>query len=183
MESYLESIKKQFTYYRTLGEQTFEQIPDESLFWQPNSESNSMAMIVKHLHGNMLSRWTDFLTSDGEKEWRNRDQEFDNDIKGRSELLAKWNAGWDCLLDAIEPLKYDQLEDLIYIRNMGHTVIEAINRQLAHYSYHVGQIVFLGKLIQYESWQSLSIPKGGSAAYNAEKFNKPKRREHFTDDL
>ena len=183
MESYLESIKKQFSYYRSLGEKTFDQVSDESLFWQPNEESNSISMIVKHLHGNMLSRWTDFLNSDGEKEWRQRDQEFDNDIKDREELIQQWNEGWNCLFEAINPLRADQLEDIIYIRNMGHTVLEAINRQLAHYSYHVGQIVFLGKLIQDGDWQSLSIPKGGSKAYNQQKFEKPKRREHFTDDL
>ena len=116
MESYLESIKKQFSYYQSLGEKTFNQVSDESLFWQPNEESNSIAMIVKHLHGNMLSRWTDFLNADGEKEWRQRDQEFDNDIKDREELIQKWNEGWRCLFDAINPLRADQLEDIIYIR-------------------------------------------------------------------
>ena len=183
MESYLESIKKQFEYYKSLGEKTFAQVPDEKLFWRYNEASNSIAMMVKHLHGNMLSRWTDFLTSDGEKEWRKRDEEFDNDIQNKEELLSKWNEGWDCLFGAINPLTKDHLEQIVYIRNMGHTVTEAINRQLAHYSYHVGQIVFLGKMIQNEAWQSLSIPKGQSKAYNEDKFSKPKRKEHFTDDL
>jgi len=183
MNSYLPSIVKQFQYYKMLGEQTFDQLSDEKLFWQVNSESNSVAIIVKHLHGNMMSRWTDFLTGDGEKEWRNRDQEFDNDIQSKEELLTKWNEGWQCLFDAITPLEEKDLEIEIYIRNMGHTVIEAINRQLAHYSYHVGQIVYIGKICQNDAWQSLSIPKGGSKSYNKEKFSKPKRREHFTDDL
>ena len=183
MESYLSSLIKQFEYYQSLGEKTFNQVSDESLFWQPNAESNSMAQIVKHLHGNMLSRWTDFLTSDGEKEWRQRDAEFDNDLENRDDLLGKWHEGWDCLYTALKPLTENNLEQVIYIRNMGHTVTEAINRQLAHYAYHVGQIVFLGKLIQDQDWQSLSIPKGGSKAYNQEKFNKPKARKHFTEDL
>ena len=183
MNSYLESVKKQFEYYKMLGEKTFEQIPEEKLFWQLNEETNSIAMIVKHLNGNMLSRWTDFLSSDGEKEWRKRDEEFDNDIKTKKELLLKWNEGWECLFSAINPLSDKDLEQEIYIRNMGHSVVEAINRQLAHYSYHTGQIVFIGKMVQNEKWDSLSIPRGKSKAYNEEKFSKPKRKEHFTDDL
>jgi len=183
MDNYLNSVKKQFEYYKTLGEKTFEQIPEEKLFWKINNESNSISTIVKHLNGNMLSRWTDFLTLDGEKEWRKRDEEFDNDIKNKTELLLKWNEGWNCLFDAINPLTENDLEKEIYIRNMGHSVTEAINRQLAHYSYHIGQIVFLGKIIQNEQWNSLSIPKGKSNDYNNEKFSKPKRKEHFTDDL
>ena len=183
MNSYLESVKKQFQYYKMLGEKTFEQVPEEKLFWQTNEESNSIAMVVKHLHGNMLSRWTDFLTSDGEKEWRKRDEEFDNDIASAAELLAKWNGGWNCLFEAIDPLTENDLEKVVYIRNMGHSVVEAINRQLAHYAYHVGQIVFIGKMVKNGDWESLSIPKGKSKAYNQEKFSKPKRKEHFTDDL
>lgn len=183
MTHYLDSVRKQFLYYKSLGDKTFAQVADESLFWKYNEESNSIAIIVKHLHGNMLSRWTDFLTSDGEKEWRNRDSEFADDIKTKAELLTKWEAGWDCLFGAINPLTDQDLDRVIYIRNMGHTVAEAINRQLAHYAYHVGQIVFLGKMIQDEKWTSLSIPKGKSQNYNKEKFAKPKRKEHFTDDL
>ena len=183
MNDYLESVKKQFVYYKMLGEKTFDQIPEEKLFWQINEESNSIAMIVKHLNGNMLSRWTDFLTSDGEKEWRKRDAEFDNDIKSKTELIEKWNAGWKCLFDAINPLSSNELNQVIYIRNMGHSISEAINRQLAHYPYHIGQIVFIGKVVQNEKWNSLSIPKGKSKEYNHEKFSKPKRKEHFTDDL
>ena len=183
MESYLPSIIKQFEYYQSLGDKTFSQVDDESLFWQPNTESNSIAMVVRHMHGNMLSRWTEFLTSDGEKEWRKRDEEFDNDLSNREDMLAKWQEGWECLYSAIRPLKTDDLEKFVYIRNMGHTVLEAINRQLAHYAYHVGQIIFLGKLIQDNQWQSLSIPKGQSKTYNRDKFSKPRERKHFTDDL
>lgn len=183
MSSYLNSVKKQFEYYQMLGEKTIQQLSDTELFWQPHAESNSIAIMVKHLHGNMMSRWTDFLNSDGEKEWRQRDAEFDNDIPDRVTLLAKWNAGWGCLLSALDELSESDLEREIYIRNMGHTVTEAINRQLAHYAYHVGQMVFLGKMIKKENWKSLSIAKGKSRVYNQEKFSKPKRREHFTDDL
>ncbi|MCH2229620.1 MAG: DUF1572 domain-containing protein [Crocinitomicaceae bacterium] len=183
MSTYLNSIKKQFEYYKDLGERTFHQVTDEGLFWQYNQESNSIATIVKHLHGNMMSRWTDFLTSDGEKEWRNRDQEFECDFQSREELLALWNEGWECLFNAIEPLTESDMNKVIYIRNMGHSIDEAINRQLAHYPYHIGQIVFLGKMLQNENWESLSIPKGTSMAYNKEKFSKPKTRKHFTEDL
>jgi len=183
MKSFLDSTIRQFNYYKSLGDKTFAQIADDKLFWQPSSESNSIAIIVKHLHGNMLSRWTDFLTADGEKTWRKRDEEFVADIKTKSELVEKWEAGWASLFEAITPLTEADLNKEIYIRNMGHSVVEAIHRQMSHYAYHVGQIVFLGKLIQGSQWQSLSIPKGDSNAYNAEKFSKPKRKEHFTDDL
>lgn len=180
---YLDSVKKQFAYYKLLGEKTFAQLTDEQLFFQANDESNSIATIVKHLWGNMLSRWTDFLHSDGEKEWRNRDAEFENDMITRQELLDKWNAGWQCLFDALDSLTDADLDKVIYIRNMGHTVAEAINRQLAHYPYHVGQIVFIGKMICSSDWASLSIPKGNSIAYNADKFAKPQHRAHFTDEV
>lgn len=183
MDDFLTSSKKQFQYYKDLGEKTFAQIPEEKLFWQCDQESNSISTIVKHLHGNMMSRWTDFLTTDGEKEWRNRDQEFENDIETKEELLRIWNEGWQCLFDALDSLTEADLTKEIFIRNMGHSIVEAINRQLAHYPYHVGQIVFIGKMIASKDWQSLSIPKGNSDSYNNEKFAKPKRREHFTDDL
>ena len=173
MNTYLESAKKQFNYYKSLGEKTFAQIPDEGLFWQYNEESNSIATIVKHLSGNMLSRWTDFLTSDGEKAWRNRDVEFENDIKTREELLAGWNRGWDCLFNALDSIKDGDWKKDIYIRNERHCIPDAINRQLAHYPYHIGQIVFIGKMVSGEAWHSLSIPKGKSELFNAEKFVAP----------
>lgn len=180
---YLESVKKQFEYYKMLGDKTFVQLTDEQLFWQYNQDSNSIATIVKHLWGNMLSRWTDFLTTDGEKTSRNRDAEFENDIKTRQELLDKWNEGWNCLFNAVHALKTEDLDKIIYIRNQGHTVTEAINRQLAHYPYHIGQIVFLGKMLAKNGWTSLSIPKGNSNTFNAEKFSKPKAKGHFTDEF
>lgn len=178
--NYLESVKKQFEYYQMLGEKTFAQLTDEQLFEQYNEESNSIATIVKHLWGNMLSRWTDFLTTDGEKEWRQRDSEFDNDIKDRTVLLTKWNEGWACLFNALNRLTENDLTTEIFIRNQGHTVIEAINRQLAHYPYHVGQIVFIGKMLCNTQWTSLSIPKGNSKEYNKDHFSKPKHTQHFT---
>lgn len=180
---YLESVKKQFAYYKMLGDKTFEQIPAEGLFWQFNEESNSIAIIVKHLWGNMMSRWTDFLSADGEKDFRDRDGEFEKTIQTKAELLAKWEEGWQCLFTAINPLEDNQLEQTIYIRNMGHTVTEAINRQLAHYASHVGQIVYIGRMIAGENWTSLSIPKGQSKAYNEKKFAQPKRIQHFTDEF
>ena len=183
MESYLSSAVKQFEYYKSLGDKTFAQLSDEQLFWQPNAESNSVAVIVKHLWGNMLSRWTNFLTEDGEKEWRNRDGEFENDIRSREELLARWEEGWACLFSALNGLKEEDLETVIYIRNMGHTVLEAVNRQLAHYPYHIGHIVDIGKQALHTDWESLSIPRNQSQAYNKEKFEQPKERRHFTDEF
>ncbi|TKC05736.1 DUF1572 domain-containing protein [Pedobacter polaris] len=180
---YLESVKKQFEYYKMLGDKTFAQLNEEQLFWQFNEESNSIAMVVKHLWGNMLSRWTNFLTTDGEKEWRNRDEEFKNDIGSKEELLEKWDSGWQCLFNAITSLTSEDLAKEIYIRNQGHTVAEAINRQLAHYPYHVGQIVFLGKMLCNQNWKSLSIPKGDSKTFNDEKFTHPKHKQHFTDEF
>jgi Protein of unknown function (DUF1572) len=182
INNFLDSAKKQLEYYKILGEKTFEQLTEEQLFIQLNEESNSIATVVKHLWGNMTSRWTDFLTTDGEKEWRQRDAEFKNDITDRAALLKKWNEGWSCLFNAIHSLTEKDLAKEIFIRNQGHTVTEAINRQLAHYPYHVGQIVFIGKLLCNEKWISLSIPKGNSQEYNANKFAYPKQKKHFTDD-
>lgn len=183
MDSFINTYKKQFTYYKNLGEKTFSQLDEEELFWFYNEESNSIAIIVNHIAGNMLSRFTNFLTSDGEKEWRNRDKEFENVLKTKKELLDKWNTGWSCLEGTLKNLNDSDLEKLVYIRNMGHTVNEALNRQLAHYAYHIGQIVFIGRMIQGKDWQSLSIAKGQSKKYNAVKFAKPKSKKHFTDDL
>jgi hypothetical protein len=180
---YLESVIKQFEYYKLLGEKTFSQLDDEDLFWKYNEDSNSISVIVNHLSGNMLSRWSDFLNSDGEKVWRKRDEEFENNIKTREVLMQKWNQGWNCLLETLYSLKESDLTKVIYIRNEGHTVIEAINRQLAHYPYHIGQIVFIGKMITNSNWKSLSIPKGNSQKYNDEKFSKEKKKRHFTDDF
>lgn len=180
--SYLESVKKQFLYYKTLGEKAFEQLEPGQLFIAVNENTNPIAVIVNHLSGNMLSRWTDFLTTDGEKEWRNRDEEFEDRIQTKEALLASWNKGWDCFLNALDKLEPKHLSEIIYIRNEGHTVIEAINRQLAHYPYHIGQIVFYAKLLKNGEWNSLSIPKNKSTDYNADKFSKEKTIKNFTDE-
>ncbi|WP_428743023.1 DUF1572 family protein [Tenacibaculum sp.] len=181
--SYHSSIQRQFEYYKSLGDKTFAQISEEHFFWQVNEESNSIAIIAKHIAGNMLSRWTNFLTEDGEKSWRNRDGEFVNSFTTKEEVIAYWEQGWDCLFTAINPLTEDDLEKIVYIRNQGHSVVEAINRQLCHYSYHIGQLVFLGKMMQNENWKSLSIPRNASKNFNAEKFSEEKERKHFTEDL
>jgi hypothetical protein len=181
--SYLPSIVKQFEYYKSLGDKTINQLTINELRQEFADDSNSISIIVKHLVGNMLSRWTNFLTEDGEKEWRQRDLEFEDTIENKEDLIIYWNNGWDCLFKAIKHLSHENLEQIIYIRNQGHTVTEAINRQLAHYSYHIGQLVFLGKLIKGSNWSPLSIPKGKSSSYNQEKFSKEKGRRHFTDDL
>lgn len=183
MNSYLESVRKQFLYYKMLGEKAMEQMEEDQLFLQYNEESNSIAMLVNHLAGNMLSRFTDFLTADGEKPWRNRDAEFANPFRNRAELMERWQQGWDCLLDALHTLTPAELEKIIYIRNDGHTVIEALNRQLAHYPYHIGQMVFIAKMFANEQWQTLSIARNRSGDYNLRKFSKEKERRHFTDDL
>lgn len=171
MDAYLNSAKKQFQYYKSLGEKTMVQLQDKDLFWRYNDESNSIAIIVQHLWGNMLSRWTDFLTSDGEKEWRNRDLEFESVTNTREELMEKWNTGWKCLFDALDSITPADWDKDIYIRNERHSLIDAINRQLAHYPYHIGQIVFIGKMATGD-WKALTIPKGNSQAFNAEMFNK-----------
>jgi uncharacterized damage-inducible protein DinB len=183
MNNYIESSIKQFEYYKSLGDKTFAQLTFDELKREFAEDSNSISIIVKHLVGNMLSRWTNFLTEDGEKEWRQRDEEFIDSFTSKEGFLANWDKGWDCLFGSIKSLTDEDLERLIYIRNQGHTVVEAVNRQMMHYAYHVGQIVFLGKLIKGKRWQSLSIPKGKSKDYNKQKFSKDKGKRHFTEDL
>ncbi|MDU8887268.1 DUF1572 family protein [Yeosuana sp. MJ-SS3] len=170
MNSYLNSVINRFETYKTLGEKTFKQLTFEEMQWQSDEDSNSISIIVKHIVGNMLSRWTNFLTEDGEKEWRHRDQEFIDTYTTNEEMMASWESGWNVLFNAIKPLTVDDLERKVYIRDEEHSVIDAINRQLAHYAYHIGQIVFIGKLIKGDSWKSLSIPKGKSSEFNAGKF-------------
>ena len=183
MNSYLESIKKQFLYYKMLGEKAMEQLTEEQLFWQYNEESNSIAILVNHIAGNMLSRFTDFLTTDGEKGWRNRDSVFTNSFLNETEMMNYWNKGWECLLTTLEQLSEKDLEKIIYIRNDGHTVVEAINRQLAHYPYHIGQMVFIAKMLKNEAWNTLSIARNKSGDYNNRKFSQEKSKRHYTDDL
>jgi len=181
--SYLPSAIKQFEYYKSLGDKTIAQLSFDELQKEFAKDSNSVAVIIKHLVGNMLSRWTNFLTEDGEKEWRKRDEEFIANFKSKAAILTAWNKGWNCLFTAIKPLSQNDLEYIIYIRNQGHSVTEAINRQMMHYAYHVGQMVFIGKVVKGADWESLSIAKGQSKFYNNDKFKQDKIRKHFTDDL
>lgn len=180
---YLNSARKQFEYYKSVGEKTFDQLEEANLFWQFNEASNSIAIIVNHLWGNMKSRWTEFLTTDGEKDWRNRDLEFESVISTKEELLNKWNEGWECLFEALDTIHEENFDTKVYIRNQEHSIVEAINRQLAHYAYHVGQIVYVGRMLKGSDWESLTIPKGQSSAFNQAKFAKGKHGGHFSDDL
>jgi uncharacterized damage-inducible protein DinB len=170
-----------YGYYKSLAEKAIAQISDDALFHAPDEKSNSIHVIVKHLHGNMLSRWTDFLTTDGEKEWRKRDEEFEETPTSRAELMRLWEEGWACLFAALNGLTEDDLQKTVYIRNMGQSVEDAIMRQMAHYAYHVGQIVYLARLLNEGDWTTLTIPKGNSNAYNKEKFDQPRQIKHFTE--
>lgn len=163
---FLSSAIKRLTYYKELGDKTFVQLKDNDLHFTPSDESNSIAIIIQHMHGNMLSRWTDFLSSDGEKEWRRRDAEFEEQNLNKEQLLDLWEEGWKCVLDSLNSLSDADLTKTILIRSEPLSVVDAINRQLAHYPYHVGQIVYIGKILKNKDWESLSIPKGQSAAYN-----------------
>ncbi len=168
----LQTAIKRFAFYKDLGQKTFVQLPEAGFYFQPNEASNSIAIIIQHMSGNMLSRWTNFLTEDGEKEWRNRDEEFESHSFSKDQLLGMWEEGWQCVFDALNELKEDDLLKNIRIRTEEQSVIDAIHRQLAHYAYHVGQIVYVGRLIKNNDWQSLSIPKGKSAAFNQQMQNK-----------
>ncbi|MDC8106798.1 DUF1572 domain-containing protein [Chryseobacterium sp. PTM-20240506] len=163
---------KRFSYYKSLGDRAFEQLSEEQLFWQFNNESNSIAVIVKHVAGNMISRWTNFLTEDGEKEYRNRDEEFVNAFKTKEEVINFWEKGWSCLLNALDQITDENLYATIYIRGEGHTVLDAVFRQLAHYPYHIGQIVYIAKMIKNDDWKTLSIPRNESQEFNMEMKNK-----------
>jgi len=174
-QHYLADAIKTFRDYKTLAERAFAQISDEDFFKTIDEESNSIAVNIKHMAGNMLSRWTDFLTTDGEKPERDRDIEFVM-LPGttRDDMIAYWEKGWQCAFDAVEPLGPDDLMRIVTIRGQDHTVIQAINRQLAHYAYHTGQIVFLAKHFKSSDWQSLSVPRNRSAEFNAHLEEKAK---------
>lgn len=166
-QHYLTDAISRFRDYKELAERAFGQINDGDFFKRLDAKSNSIAVNIKHMAGNMISRWTDFLTSDGEKPERDRDLEFEM-LPGttKADMIAYWEQGWKCVFDAVEPLKPDDLMRTITIRGQDHTVISAINRQLAHYAYHVGQIVFLAKHFKSNEWQSLSVPRNKSAEFN-----------------
>jgi hypothetical protein len=163
---FLKSAIKRLSYYKELGDKTFQQLTDDDFHFAPNEESNSIAIIIQHVAGNMLSRWTDFLTTDGEKEWRNRDVEFEEQNLTKQQLIDFWQKGWDCCIDTLNSLKEEDLLKTIYIRSEGLLVVDAINRQLAHYPYHVGQIIYLAKIIKNKDWQNLSIAKNNSEIFN-----------------
>jgi hypothetical protein len=165
-DSYLKDSLSLFSYYKKLGENAIAQCPDAGLFATLDEENNSIAIVVKHMSGNMLSRWTDFLTSDGEKANRNRESEFEAAPKTRAEILDLWDAGWKCAFTALEPLTDASMTKTVTIRGEEHSVMQAINRQIAHYSYHVGQIVLLAKHFTGASWKALTIPKKKSAEFN-----------------
>jgi len=164
--SYLEDSLTLFRYYKKLAEGAMAQATDEQLFAALDPEANSIAIVVKHIAGNMRSRWTDFPTSDGEKPDRQRDTEFEDPPPTREALLALWQAGWDCVFRALEPLSEADLGRRVTIRGEAHSVMQAINRQMAHYACHVGQIVLLAKHYQHAQWRSLSVPRGKSAEFN-----------------
>lgn len=158
-DSYLKDAVSVFRYYQTLAERALGQVADENLYWQPDPESNSIALVMKHMAGNMRSRWTDFLTTDGEKPDRQRDTEFEAPPATREELMEMWTKGWNRVYAALEPLSDADLTRTVTIRGEAHSVMQAINRQLAHYAYHCGQIVFLAKHLHSDEWQSLTIPR------------------------
>jgi hypothetical protein len=163
--NYLENVRKLFSNYKDLAEKAIDQVSPNRINWYFHNDTNSIAIIVKHMSGNLVSRFTDFLESDGEKSWRKRDNEFVDDVMNKEEMLATWEQGWNCLFNALNGLTPEDLSKTVTIRGENHTVVEALNRQLAHHAYHTGQIVFLSKMLAKE-WDSLSIPKGQSQAFN-----------------
>jgi Protein of unknown function (DUF1572). len=180
---YLEEALRSFRSYRKLAEKAFAQVSDEEFFVTLDEESNSIAVIIKHMTGNMISRWTDFLTTDGEKPTRHRDMEFViTPETTRADLLEVWERGWRCVFDAIEPLQPEDLSRKVFIRGEEHTVLEAINRQQTHYASHIGQIIFLAKHLKSSEWKTLSIPRNRSADFNSyltEKTKEAGRQDRF----
>jgi len=170
-ENYIKSATFEFERYKTLGDKTFAQLDEKDIYCTLTETDNSIAIIVKHMVGNMLSRWTNFLTEDGEKLWRNREYEFQDAYQSKKEMTQAWENGWQCLFNALKSINSENFDSEIKIRNEAHTIFEAVNRQLAHYANHVGQIVLLGKMMKGKEWVSLSISKGASEAFNKEKFN------------
>lgn len=177
-KDFLETAIKRLKYYKDLADKTFAQLQDADFHYQPNAASNSIAIIIQHMAGNMLSRWTNFLSEDGEKAWRQRDDEFEAHDYNREQLIELWEKGWACFLDTLQSLKKKDLKKTVHIRQEPLTVVDAINRQLAHYPYHVGQIVYIGRMIRIEDWKNLSIPKGGSQAYNQQADIKDPARKY-----
>jgi hypothetical protein len=171
-EMFLQSVLKEFQDYKNLADKTFAQLEEKDFHFQPNSECNSIATLIQHMHGNMLSRWTNFLTEDGEKEWRQRDEEFEIHEFSKDQLLQLWEEGWKLVFDTLEPLTDEDLNKTVCIRSKPHSVVGAINRQLTHYASHVGQVILLGKIIKGSDWQTLSVPRGQSKTFNEKMMKK-----------
>ncbi|WP_028889764.1 DUF1572 family protein [Tenacibaculum ovolyticum] len=172
INEYLENIIKQFKSYKEVADKAIQQLQEEDLHWKYNDESNSIASIIIHLSENMLSRWTDFFTTDGEKSSRDRDKEFESHNLSKHELLQKWEDGWNCLFTAISSLNETNFNTPIQIRNKQHKLIESITRQIAHYPYHIGQITYIAKMILNDKWKTASIAKGKSKEYMKQEFKK-----------
>lgn len=173
--SFLKSIRQEYLRYKTLGEQAVAQLSDDDLHWKPHASCNSVAVIMQHIAGNTLSRFTEFLTTDGEKGWRDRDAEFVEQFTDRENLLKYWEKGWTCLFDALDELTDDDLEQTVYVRNEPHSVIEALNRSMGHHAYHVGQMVHIGIQLKGDDWKTLSVPRGESKQFNEMMFAKNKQ--------
>lgn len=173
---YLKIVRERFESVKELGDKTISQLSEKDIHWKLNAASNSIAIIAKHVSGNMISRWSDFLTTDGEKSSRNRDQEFEDDVSSKQELITIWERGWKTLFATLKDLEKQDLLKNITIRGERHTVLEAIERQMAHYSYHVGQIVYIGKQLKDDHWETLSIPKGKSEEYLQKKLKNNSQR-------
>ncbi len=171
-ETYLQSVLKEFNRYKSLSDKTFNRLDDKEIHWRLNEDSNSIAIIVKHMVGNMLSRWTHFLTEDGEKSWRNRDSEFEDGYSSKAEMLKAWDKGWQIVFSALDGIDDTNFDTMVRIRGEELSIPEAINRQLGHYAYHTGQIVMTAKNILGKNWESLSIPKGGSEEFNRTMFKR-----------
>jgi hypothetical protein len=164
--NFLASAIQQFKDYKQLADKTFVQLSDPDFHFRPNDQTNSIAIIIAHMHGNMLSRWTNFLTEDGEKSWRRRDDEFEAHEYPREQLLQLWEHGWQVVFEALQGLETGDLDKTIHIRTKPLSVMDAIHRQLTHYASHVGQIIMMGKFIKGAAWETLSIPKGKSPEFN-----------------
>lgn len=183
-QHYLENVVSEFRYLKKLGDRAMEQLDDEQFFVALDAESNSVAIIVKHLAGNMRSRWMDFLTSDGEKPDRYRDQEFIVDANTpRAEVIEWWERGWRYVFDAIEALRPEDVMRTVMIRQEPHTILQAINRQLGHYALHVGQIVFLAKHLKSTEWKTLSVPRGQSEQFNQKMIERLRNKKGETGSL
>ena len=169
---FLDTCIKKFRHQKNLGDKTFEQLAEEDFFFKPSIESNSIAIIVQHLHGNMMSRWTNFLTEDGEKDWRKRDEEFEDIVLAKTTVIDLWQTGWQLVFKTLESLQPVDLTAIVFIRNQPLTVCDAVIRQIDHYAYHTGQIVQLGRMIKDANWHTLSIAKGKTKEYNENRFKK-----------